>query len=134
MVSIMVLNESTTSMMMPWSSIVLYLTKLLKTQEILKPLRLRFILHKIVFKGFLLLKPFISHSQECRHGRALGNLWLMHWLIILVMRHARAFSMMKSFRGFLESVHPHFFDLSSNVLHGSKKDLRELILFIFSSR
>ena len=130
----MILNESTTSMMMPWYYIVLYLTKLLKTQVIFEYLILRLILHKINFKGLFLLKSFISHNQKCRHVRALGNLWLMHWLIIPVMRHSRAFSMMKSFRGFLESFHSHLLNLSSYVLHGSKKDLRELLLLIFTSR
>ena len=76
--SIMILSESTISMLMPWSSFVLEVTKLLKTQMISEYLILRFILFKIVFKGFFLLKPFISHSQKGRHGRALGNLWLMH--------------------------------------------------------
>ena len=124
MVSIMILNESTTSMMMPWASIVLYLKKILKNQVILEPMSLRFILYKIVFKGFFLLKPLISHNKKCRHIRPLGNLWLMHWLNVPVMRHARAFTLMKSFTGFLESIHSHLLDLSSNVLHGSNKDLR----------
>ena len=132
--SIMILNESTTSMMMPWSSFVLEVTKLLKNQVIFESLILRLIFFKILFKGFMLLKPFISHSKKCRHSRALGNLWLMHWLIILVMRHVKAFSMMKFIRGFLESVRNHLLDLSSNVLHSSKKEIRELLLFILTSR
>ena len=134
MMSIMILNESTTAMMMPWSSIVLYVKKLLKNQVIFESLILRLILFKIVFKGFILLTPLISYSQKCRHVRALGNLWLMQWLIIPVMRHARAFSKVKSFRGFLDSFHSHLFDLFSKVLHGSKKDLREILIFIFTSR
>ena len=128
----MILNESTTSIVMPGSPIVLGLKKFLKTQVVLESLSLRLILHEIVFKGFLFLKPFISHCQEYRHCRALRNVLLLHWLITPVMRNVRAFTMRKSFRGFLLSIHPHFFDLSRNILHGPKKDLKEFLLFIFS--
>ena len=68
------------------------------------------------------------------HGRALGNLWLIYWLIIPVMRHARAFSKMESFRGFFDSFHSHIFELSSKILHGSKKDLRKILFFISTPR
>ena len=102
--SIMILNESTISILMPWSSLVLEVTKLLKTQVVLESLILRFIFIKLVFNGCLTLWPFILHGQESRHNRALLSLWLVHWLTILVVRYARAFPKMKSPRRPLEPV------------------------------
>ena len=133
--STMILNESTISMLMPWSSsFVLKVTKLLKTQVIIESLILRLIFFKIFFKGCFLLRPFIFHSQKSRHGRELWNLWLVHWLIILVMRHAKAFSKMKSLRIFLDSYHYHLFDLSSKILHGFQKGFCKLLSIFITSR
>ena len=132
--SIMILSESTISMLMPWSSFVLEVTKLLKNQVIFESLILRLILFKIVFKGWFLLKPFIYHNQKGRHGRALGNLWLMHWLIIPVVIHARAFSKMKSLRRSFYSVQYCLFYLAIKILHGSQKDLCKVLSLFITSR
>ena len=133
--SIMILSESTISMLIPWfSSFVLEVKKLLKTKVILEYLILRLIFFKLFFKGCFLMRPFILHSQKSRHGRALWNLWLVHWLIIPVMRHARAFSKMKYLRRFFDSVQSHIFYLSSKILHDSQKDLRKVLSFFITSK
>ena len=132
--TIMILSESTMSMLMPWSSFVIEVTKLLKTQVILESLILRLILFKVVFTGCLLLRPFIFHNQKIRHGRALWSLWLVHWLIIPVMRHARAFYKMKSLRRLLDYFHSHLFDLSSKILHDFQKGFFKLLSIFITSR
>ena len=94
---------------------------------------LRLILFKVVFKGCFLMRPFIFHGQKIRHGRALWNLWLVHWLIILVVRHTRAFPRMKSPRIFLDPVQSHLFDLSSKILHGFQKGFCKLLPIFITS-
>ena len=61
MVKIIVLYESSTSIVMLRSPIGLDFTEPLKSQMVLESLRLRLILKKIVVKSFLFLKPSISH-------------------------------------------------------------------------
>ena len=76
----MIMKEPTISILMPWSPFVLEVTKFLKTQVVLESLTLRFIFLKVFFEGWLLLWPFILHSQEGRHSGALWSLWGL-WLV-----------------------------------------------------
>ena len=69
--SIMIREEPTISILMPWSSFVLEVTKILETQVVLESLTLRIILHKVIFKGSFLLWSFILHNQESRHSGTL---------------------------------------------------------------
>ena len=70
--SIMIREVPTISILMPWSSLVLEVTKLLETQVVLEYLILRLIFHKLVFKGCFLWWSFILHSQDGKHC---GGLW-----------------------------------------------------------
>ena len=69
--SILIMKEPTISILLPWSSSVLEVTKVLETQVILESLTLRIILHKVIFNGSLFLWSFILHNQEERHSGAL---------------------------------------------------------------
>ena len=129
----MIMSESTISMLMPWYSFVLEVIKLLKNQLIFESLILRLIFFKLFFKGCLFLWPLISHSQKDRYSGVLGNLWIIHWLIIIVVRNARVFSKMKSPRRFFDSVQSHLFDLSSKILHGYQKSFCKLLSFFITS-
>ena len=130
--SIMIMKESTISILMPWSSFFLDVTKLLKTQVVLESLILRFIFHKLVFKVCFLLCSFILHSQEGRHSGELWSLWLDHWLTSPVVRHVRAFPRMKYSRRFPHPVHPNLFDLSRKILHGHQKSSCKLFSFFIT--
>ena len=110
------------------------MTKILKNQVVLESLILRLIFFKLVFKGCFLLRPFILHSQKNRHGRALWSLWLVHWLIIPVVRHARYFSRMKYPRIFLDPIQSHLFYLSNKILHGFQKGFCKLLPIFITSR
>ena len=126
------MKEPTISILLPGYSSVLEVTKLLETHVVSESLILRFIFHKVFFKGSLLLWSFIIHSQEGRHSGALWSLWglwLAHWLTNPVVRHVRAFPMMKAPRRFPHFVHPHLFYLLGKILHGHQKSSCKLFSF-----
>ena len=64
------MKETTISILLPWSPLVLEMEKVLETQVILESLTLRVIIHKLTFKGGLILCSFILHNQEGRHSGA----------------------------------------------------------------
>ena len=131
----MIMKEPTISILLPCSSFFLEVKQLLETQVVSESLILRFILHKLVFKGFLLLWSFILHSQEGRHSGALWSLWglwLVHWLTNPLVRHVRAFPRMKFPRILPHSFHPHFFDLSSKIWYGHQKSSCKIFSFFIT--